>query len=89
LSGELTWSRRDLLTAARTLTVPVLYAVAPHDEYVTVADMRRIYAATASRSKRLVQAESGHGWQMLTPPSRTGWSPLATQVAAIIQGTHG
>ena len=88
LSGELTWSGLDSLTAARTLTVPVLYAVAPHDEYVTVADMRRIYAATGSRSKRLVQAENGHGWEMLTPPSRTGWSPLAAQVAAIIQGTH-
>ena len=88
LSGELTWSGLDSLTAARTLTVPVLYAVAPHDEYVTVADMRRIYAATGSRSKRLVQVESGHGWEMLTPPSRTGWSPLAAQVAAIIQGTH-
>jgi hypothetical protein len=88
LSGELTWSGLDSLTAARTLTVPVLYAVAPHDEYVTVADMRRIYAATGSRSKRLVQADSGHGWEMLTPPSRTGWSPLAAQVAAIIQGTH-
>jgi hypothetical protein len=88
LSGELTWSGLDSLTAARTLTVPVLYAVAPHDEYVTVADMRRIYAATGSRSKRLVQAESGHGWEMLTTPSRTGWSPLAAQAAAIIQGTH-
>ena len=50
--------------------------------------MRLIYAATGSRSKRLVQAESGHGWEMLTPPSQTGWSPLAAQVAAIIQGTH-
>ena len=89
LSGELAWSGLDSLTAARALTVPVLYAVAPHDEYVTVADMRRIYAATGSRSKRLVQVESGHGWEMLTPPSRTGWSPLATQVAAIIQGRHG
>ena len=89
LSGALTWSGLDSLTAARALTVPVLYAVAPHDEYVTVADMRRIYAATRSRSKRLVQAESGHGWEMLTLPSRTGWSALATQVAAVIQGTHG
>jgi hypothetical protein len=88
LSGELTWSGLDSLTAARTLTVPVLYAVAPHDEYVTVADMRRLYAATGSRSKRFVQAETGHGWEMLTTPSRTGWSPLAAQAAAIIQGTH-
>jgi hypothetical protein len=51
--------------------------------------MRRIYAATGSRSKRLVQAESGHGWETLTSPSRTGWSPLATQVAAMIQGEPG
>ena len=88
LSGELTWSGLDSLSAARTLTVPVLYAVAPDDEYVSVADMRRIYAATASRGKRLVQAEGGHGWEMLQTPARTGWSPLATQIAAIIQGRH-
>ena len=89
LSGELTWSGLDSLTAARTLTVPVLYAVAPNDEYVTVADMWRVHAATGSQRKWLVQADSGHGWEMLTSPSRTGWSPLAAQVAAIIQGTHG
>jgi dienelactone hydrolase len=88
LSGELTWSGLDALTAARIMTVSVLYAVAPHDDYVTVADMRQIYAATGSRTKRLVQAQSGHGWEMLTTPSRTGWSPLAAQVAAIIRGTH-
>jgi dienelactone hydrolase len=89
LSGPLTWSGLDSLTAARTLTVPVLYAVAPNDESVTVADMRRVHAATGSRSKWLVRAESGHGWEMLTLPSLTGWSPLAAEVAAIIQGTHG
>ena len=88
LSGPLTWSGLDSLTAAHTLTVPVLYAVAPNDEYVIVADMRRVHAATGSRSKWLVQAESGHGWEMLTLPSLTGWSPLAAEVAAIIQGTH-
>jgi pimeloyl-ACP methyl ester carboxylesterase len=88
LSGELTWSGLDSLPAARTLTVPILYAVAPDDQYVTVADMRLIYAATPSRNKRLVQAPSGHGWDMLTPPSRSGWSPLATQVAEFIQGRH-
>ena len=32
LSGELTWSGLDSLTAARTLTVPVSYAVAPDEQ---------------------------------------------------------
>lgn len=86
LSGELTWSGLDSLPAARTLSMPILYAVAPDDRYVTVADMRRIYQATPSRTKRLVQVPSGHGWDMLTPPSRSGWTPLAGQVAAFIQG---
>jgi len=89
LSGELSWSGLDSLPAARTLTVPVLYAVAPGDTYLSVADMRLLYDATPSPTKRLAEAPSGHGWVMLTAPSGSAWSPLATQVAEFVQGRYG
>ena len=77
------WSRAQATAAAVAWThaVPALFAVAPGDRYVTVADMRRLYQASSARPKRLVvmPAALGHGWAML---DNNGWTPLALRVAA-------
>jgi pimeloyl-ACP methyl ester carboxylesterase len=87
LSGELRWNGLDALPAARRLAVPALFAVAPGDRYVTVADMRRLYQASSARPKRLVvmPAALGHGWAML---DNNGWTPLALRVAAWTTGRY-
>jgi Dienelactone hydrolase family len=90
LSGELSWSGLDAITAAQQLKVPALFAVAPGDRYVTIDDMRSVYQAVAADPKRLVilPTGAGHGWQMLSDPAGSGWSPLAETVAAWIHGNH-
>jgi pimeloyl-ACP methyl ester carboxylesterase len=87
LSGELSWNGLDSLPAARRLAVPALFAVAPGDRYVTVADMRRLYQASSARPKRLVVMPEalGHGWSML---ESGGWTPLASRVAAWSTGRY-
>jgi fermentation-respiration switch protein FrsA (DUF1100 family) len=90
LSGEGSWTGLDSLAAARRLRVPVLFAVAPGDRYVSVGTIRRLYQAAPVRAKRLVVlAEgAGHGWELLGGPAGSDWSPLAVTVAAWIQGRH-
>jgi pimeloyl-ACP methyl ester carboxylesterase len=87
LSGELSWNGLDSLPAARRLAVPALFAVAPGDRYVTIADMRRLYQASSARPRLLmVMPEAlGHGWAML---DSGGWTPLASRVAAWSTGRY-
>lgn len=63
------------LAAAPRLRLPALFAVAVGDQYVSVADTRRLVAATRSLDKHLVvlPAASGHGWDLvsLTPGTNT------------------
>jgi pimeloyl-ACP methyl ester carboxylesterase len=90
LSGGRRWLGLDSLAAARRLQVPALFAVAPGDRLVSVATMRRLYAAAPVRAKRLVvPAEgAGHGSELLGGAAGSAWSPLAVTVAAWIQGRH-
>jgi pimeloyl-ACP methyl ester carboxylesterase len=90
LSGEGSWTGLDSLAAARRLQVPVLFAVAPGDRYVSVGTTRRLYQAAPVRAKRLVVLAdgAGHGWELLGGVAGTDWSPLAVTVAAWIQGRH-
>jgi pimeloyl-ACP methyl ester carboxylesterase len=90
LSGERRWMGLDSLVAARRLEVPALFAVAPGDSYVSVGTMRRLYEAAPVRAKRLVVlAEgAGHGWELLGGAAGSDWSPLASTVAAWIQGRY-
>jgi len=90
LSGELSAAGMDSLPAARRLELPALFAVAPDDPYVSVAKMRRVYEATSARPRRLVVLPdgSGHGWDMLTGTAGSQWSPLASTVAAWVQGRY-
>jgi dienelactone hydrolase len=87
LSGELSWNGLDSLPAARRLAVPALFAVAPGDRHVTVADMRRLYQASSARPKFLVVMPEalGHGWAML---DSGGWTSLASRVAAWSTGRY-
>jgi len=55
--------------AAARLRLPVLFAVAAQDPYVSVGQTRHLLRASGSGSKRLVRLGpgAGHGWDMLAP----------------------
>lgn len=59
---------RTALAAAPRLRLPVLFAVAAGDPYVSVAATRRLVAAARSPGKGLVvlPAGSGHGWDLVS-----------------------
>lgn len=83
LSGEMHYGGLDSASAAKVLYAPTLYAVAPSDRYVRVADMRDLLKKTPTAEKKLVVAPkgAGHGWDMLAAPDGTGQSALAHTVA--------
>jgi fermentation-respiration switch protein FrsA (DUF1100 family) len=57
------------VAAVPRLRLPVLFAVAAADPYVSVPDTRSLLARAGSPSKRLVvlSAGAGHGWDLVTP----------------------
>ena len=73
------------VAAVPRLRLPVLFAVARSDPYVTVPDTRRLLARARPAGKRLVvlSAQAGHGWDMVSPPPAGGpvpafgWTVLA------------
>jgi pimeloyl-ACP methyl ester carboxylesterase len=56
------------LAAAARLRLPVLFAVAKGDPYVSVQQTRQLYQEAGSRHKQLVilGPEQGHGWDLVT-----------------------
>src|SRR5262249_22935820 len=54
--------------AAARLRLPVLFAVAEGDPYVSVQQTRQLYQEAGSRRKQLVilGPDQGHGWDLLT-----------------------
>jgi alpha-beta hydrolase superfamily lysophospholipase len=60
--------RRTALAAAPQLRLPVLFAVAAADPYVSVPSSRHLLALAGSSRKRLIvlPAGSGHGWDLVT-----------------------
>jgi pimeloyl-ACP methyl ester carboxylesterase len=56
------------LAAAARLRLPVLFAVAKGDPYVSVQQTRQLYREAGSRRKQLVilGPDRGHGWDLLT-----------------------
>lgn len=55
------------LAAAVRLRLPVLFAVAAHDRYVSVQETRQLYGDAGSRRKQLVVLgpDQGHGWDLV------------------------
>ena len=80
LSGPTESSGVDALAAARRLRVPVLYAVAEDDAYIS--EVRRTYRATPPRLRRLLVIHGpGHGVGLL----RTDLEPEAGRIRAVIE----
>lgn len=74
--------------APSRLRLPVLFAVAAQDPYVTVQQTRHLYRAARSRSKRLVLLgpAAGHGWDMLASAAPGGVRPsLSRTVVAFLR----
>ncbi len=77
-------------SAAGDMRLPVLFATAPGDRYLTLAAARGLNGRTASINKQLLlqPAGAGHGWDMLAAADG-GWTPLATKVAAFLRAHAG
>lgn len=72
----------DMATAARSLAIPTLYAVAPADSYCPVSTMQALLAATPRGNGTLTVVSSSpgvHGWDLL-PDGKGGWTPLAQTI---------
>ena len=80
---------RTAVTAAATVRVPALLAVAPADPYVSLTGTRSLFAALgtpAARKRLLVQpAGAGHGWVMVDGTPGEPEPPLAAQLAAFLR----
>jgi pimeloyl-ACP methyl ester carboxylesterase len=80
---------RTAVTAAATIRVPALLAVAPDDPYVSLTGTRSLFAAlgTPAASKRLLvqSAGAGHGWVMVDGTPGGPEPPLAAQLAAFLR----
>jgi pimeloyl-ACP methyl ester carboxylesterase len=75
------------LAAASQLRLPVLFAVAASDAYISVRETRHLFAVTGSRAKHLVvlSAGSGHGWDLLV--ASAGARPaISRTVLAFLRG---
>lgn len=71
--------------AVGRLRTPVLYAVAAGDGYVSVDQVRALFARTAARDRQLVvaAANSGHGWDLVA----TAGSPVDVRVRQLLSRT--
>ena len=80
---------RTAVTAAATVRVPALLAVAPDDPYVSLTGTRSLFATlgTPAASKRLLvqPAGAGHGWGMVDGTPGEPEPPLAAQLAAFLR----
>ena len=77
------------LTAVGRLRLPVLFAVAASDPYVSVQATRHLLAAAGSRRKRLILlgAGAGHGWDLVSPALPGGERPaFGRTVLAFLRG---
>lgn len=74
--------------AARKVTIPTLYAVAPGDPYASVEAVRKLYTLTPAATKKLqimTKNPGDHGWDLLFD-SDGNPRPLATEVADWVVG---
>ena len=78
----------DTYSAAKRLSVPVLYAVARNDPNVPVAQVQALHRMTPAKDKQLVVlggASSGrHGWDLVGGVRGADFTPFAAKVAAFV-----
>jgi pimeloyl-ACP methyl ester carboxylesterase len=78
----------DTYTAAKRLTVPVLFAVARDDPDLPVELVKALYGAAPARDKQLAilggSSTGVHGWDLLGGTNGTSFTPFAAKVAAFV-----
>jgi dienelactone hydrolase len=89
LSGPILYLDADTSSAAKKISIPSFFAVAPVDQVVSVSQMEAL--AGGIRSPKPIEHfdGSGHGWDLLHNGGSGSqyFDPLAEQLAAFIQGT--
>ena len=78
----------DTYSAAKRLTVPVLFAAARDDPDVPVEQVQALYRMAKSRDKQLDILGGSyrglHGWDLLGGRSGAGFTPFAAKVAGFV-----
>jgi pimeloyl-ACP methyl ester carboxylesterase len=78
----------DTYTAAKRLTVPVLFAVARDDPNVPVELVKVLYRVAPARDKQLAilggSSTGLHGWDLLGGTNGAGFTPFAAKVAGFV-----
>jgi pimeloyl-ACP methyl ester carboxylesterase len=78
----------DTYTAAKRLTVPVLFAVARDDPNVPVELVKVLYRAAPARDKQLAilggSSTGLHGWDLLGGTNGASFTPFAAKVASFV-----
>jgi pimeloyl-ACP methyl ester carboxylesterase len=89
LSGDSADTGADDRADARRLHLPVLFAIAPGDSVVSVAEVRARYRLVPGHDKRLVvvrRSPGAHGWDLLLDPATGQFTALAHVVADWVTG---
>ena len=78
----------DTYTAAKRLTVPVLFAVARDDPNLPVELVKALYRVAPARDKQLAilggSSTGLHGWDLLGGTNGDGFTPFAAKVAGFV-----
>ena len=78
----------DTYSAAKRLTVPVLFAAARDDPNVPVEQVQALYRMAPARDKQLTilagSSTGMHGWDLLGGANGAGFTPFAAKVADFV-----
>jgi dienelactone hydrolase len=78
----------DTYSAAKRLSVAVLFAVARDDPNVPIQQVQALYRMAKSRDRQLDilggSATGLHGWDLLGAANRAGFTPVAAKVAGFV-----
>jgi pimeloyl-ACP methyl ester carboxylesterase len=87
LSGPSYYSGMDAVTAVKSLSIPVLFAAGEYDD--SFADSaKELYAACASKQKRLILLSSGsHGVSLLSSGMNDAYEAFLADPAAAVAAT--
>jgi alpha-beta hydrolase superfamily lysophospholipase len=78
----------DTYSAAKRLTVPVLFAVAQDDPNVPVEEVQALYRMAPAKDKQLAVLDGSltglHGWDLLGDTNGAAFTPFAAKVAGFV-----